>query len=114
MGMDDVGPPTVHHLGRIRRRGGVQPVAVVVLGEAVSGADPVQGDTVDALGPCLAVTEADRAREHGHLVTGRGDVSGDALQLQRGPAREVGRVVGRHIEDPHSCRMATVPAGSSR
>jgi hypothetical protein len=56
----------------------------------------------------------------------------DALQLQCGPAREVGRVVGGHVEDAHrrlpptlaterqnvsfsgtSWQIATVPAGSS-
>jgi hypothetical protein len=28
-------------------------------------------------------------------------VAGDALQLQGGAAREIGRVVGGHVEDAH-------------
>jgi hypothetical protein len=110
MGVDHVGPPAVHHRSRVLGRRGVEPVAVVVLFDASRGADPVHRHTVHDLGPRLAVGQAepDRAREHRDLVPALGDVADDALQLQGGAAREVGRVVGGHVEDAHR-GSGTVP-----
>jgi hypothetical protein len=110
MGVDHVGPPAVHQRSRVPGRRGVEPVSVVVLFDPSRGADPVHGHAVDDLGPRRSVDQAepDRAREHCDLVTARDDVAGDALQLQRGTAREVGRVVGGHVEDAHR-GSGTVP-----
>jgi hypothetical protein len=106
MGMDHVGPPAVHHPSRARGRGGVQPVAVIVLLDTSRRADPLHRDAVDDLGRRCAVGQAERDRsgQHHHLVTGGGHVLGDASQLQGRAAREVGRVVGGHVEDAHRAR----------
>jgi hypothetical protein len=116
MGMDDVGPPAVHHRRRAARRGGVEPVAVVILFDAAGGADPVHSDAVNGRSAGLPVgeTEPDRARQHLDPMTRGGDVVGDATQLEGGAAREVGRVVGGHVEDAHRLAGPTVPGAGTR
>ena len=102
--------------GRAQRRVRVEPVPVVVLPDQPAGADPVHRHPVDRLARGLAVGEAlaDRPGQHRDVVACGPDVLGDAAQLQRGPAREVGRVVGGHVEDAHRLGGPRVPGAGSR